>query len=80
MLRYENGRVRYFTLREAARLQTFPDSYRFAGSWTQAYRQLGNAVPVQLAEAVAKSVKTILEAAESNHSPALATMLRRVAP
>lgn len=80
MLRYQNGRVRYFTLREAAGLQTFPASYRFAGSWTQAYRQLGNAVPVQLAEIVAKSIKALLEGAESRRSPALVTMLRRVAP
>lgn len=55
-LAYSNGRMRYFTVRESARLQTFPDSYRFKGSWTEGMRQLGNAVPVALGFAVAKSV------------------------
>jgi len=56
MLARHDGSVRYFTVREAARLQTFPDNYTFCGSWTEAMRQLGNAVPVRLAEAVARSV------------------------
>ncbi len=56
MLRYSNGRVRYFSVRESARLQTFPDEYVFYGSWTEAMRQIGNAVPVKLAECVASSV------------------------
>jgi site-specific DNA-cytosine methylase len=80
MLCYSNGRVRYFTIREAARLQSFPDSYQFAGSWTDAYRQLGNAVPVRLGEVVAGSVKAILDQANSRRPQALVTMLRRVAP
>ncbi|MGB6686053.1 MAG: DNA cytosine methyltransferase, partial [Candidatus Acidiferrum sp.] len=52
--------VRYFTVREAARLQTFPDDYTFRGPWTEAMRQLGNAVPVRLAEMVARSVADAL--------------------
>jgi DNA (cytosine-5)-methyltransferase 1 len=56
MLRYPNGRVRYFTVRESARIQTFPDDYLFPGSWTESMRQLGNAVPVKLAEVVAASI------------------------
>ncbi len=56
MLRYSNGRVRYFTVRESARIQTFPDDYVFPGSWTESMRQLGNAVPVKLAGAVAESI------------------------
>lgn len=56
MLARPDGRVRYFTVRESARLQTFPDSYELHGSWTEAMRQLGNAVPVKLAEVVAKDV------------------------
>ena len=56
MVALPNGSVRYFTVREAARLQTFPDRYAFHGSWTETMRQLGNAVPVKLAETVAKSV------------------------
>jgi DNA (cytosine-5)-methyltransferase 1 len=56
MLVHENGSVRYFTIREAARIQTFPDGYRFHGSWTETMRQLGNAVPVILGRVVAASV------------------------
>lgn len=56
MLRYVDGRVRYFTVRESARLQTFPDDYEFSGSWSEAMRQIGNAVPVTLAKTVADSV------------------------
>jgi DNA (cytosine-5)-methyltransferase 1 len=63
MLRRLDGTVRYFTVREAARLQGFPDSYRFSGPWTECLRQLGNAVPVGLAEAVAGSVRDLLAAA-----------------
>jgi len=60
MLRRLDGSVRYFTVREAARLQGFPDTYRFSGPWTECLRQLGNAVPVDLAEAVAGSVRDLL--------------------
>ena len=56
MLRAPNGEVRYFTVRESARLQTFPDDYVFHGSWSETMRQLGNAVPVRLAEMVGKDV------------------------
>ena len=48
--------VRYLTVREAARVQTFPDAWCFEGAWSEAMRQLGNAVPVRLAETVARSV------------------------
>ena len=57
----EGGAVRYFTVRESARLQTFPDNYAFFGSWTETMRQLGNAVPVSLGEAVAATVRSNLE-------------------
>lgn len=57
MLRRPDGSVRYFTVRESARLQTFPDEFRFHGSWTETMRQLGNAVPVELASVIARSVK-----------------------
>lgn len=56
MLDYGNGKVRYFSVRESARIQTFPDDYVFSGSWTESMRQLGNAVPVALAQAVASSI------------------------
>ena len=61
MLARVDGSIRYFTVREAARLQTFPDEYTFQGAWTEAMRQLGNAVPVRLAETVAKSVANALK-------------------
>jgi DNA (cytosine-5)-methyltransferase 1 len=51
-----DGSGRYFTPREAARLQTFPDAYVFHGAWTEVMRQLGNAVPVSLAHVVGASV------------------------
>lgn len=60
MLRRPDGSVRYFTVRESARLQTFPDNFVFDGSWTEIMRQLGNAVPVKLASKVAASVCDLL--------------------
>lgn len=60
MLRYPNGRVRYFTVREAARLQGIPDTYEVAGAWSEAMRQLGNAVPVDLAAAMGTSIAKAL--------------------
>jgi DNA (cytosine-5)-methyltransferase 1 len=50
MVILDDGRARHFTVREAARLQGMPDSFTPLGSWSQAMRQLGNAVPAQLAE------------------------------
>jgi DNA (cytosine-5)-methyltransferase 1 len=60
MLRLEDGTVRYFTVREAARLQSFPDDYVPQGSWCEAFRQLGNSVPVTLARCVAGVVAETL--------------------
>ncbi len=60
MMVLDDGSVRYFTVREAARMQTFPDGYVFHGAWTETMRQLGNAVPVKLAHVVASSVAKIL--------------------
>ena len=57
MLAYDNGKVRYFTVREAASLQGFPQNYLFDGSWVEVMRQIGNAVPVMVAETVARSVR-----------------------
>ncbi len=62
MLTFPSGEVRYFSLRESARLQTFPDEVFFPGSWTEAMRQLGNAVPMKLGEVVARAVhKSLLD-------------------
>jgi DNA (cytosine-5)-methyltransferase 1 len=68
MLLRPDGSVRYFTVRESARLQTFPDDFRFHGSWSETMRQLGNAVPVKLANVVATSVRNQLIAAGKGSS------------
>jgi DNA (cytosine-5)-methyltransferase 1 len=65
MLVMPNGEVRYFTIRESARLQTFPDTYVFHGSWTETMRQLGNAVPVVLARIMSASIAEKLVEAEA---------------
>ena len=52
MMVRDDGSVRYFTTREAARLQGLPDTYLFPRSWSESMRQLGNAVPTQLGEAM----------------------------
>lgn len=52
---------RAITLREAALLQTFPRSYKFAGNATQIARQIGNAVPVAMARSLAETARTFLQ-------------------
>lgn len=64
MIALPDGTYRYFTVRESARLQTFPDGYLFHGSWTETMRQLGNAVPVRLAQVVGSSVAAQLLSAK----------------
>jgi len=61
MIDFGNGKYRYLSIREAARVQTFPDEWRFQGAWSEAMRQLGNAVPVQLAQIVAHSIYSTLD-------------------
>lgn len=61
MVILDDGRVRYYTVRESARIQTFPDDYLFSSSWTESMRQIGNAVPVKLAKAVGESVISQME-------------------
>jgi DNA (cytosine-5)-methyltransferase 1 len=59
-MRPDAGRVRYFTLRECARLQSFPDNHEFMGTRKQVTRQVGNAVPCGLAAAVAKPLHALV--------------------
>ncbi|HBE18738.1 MAG TPA: DNA (cytosine-5-)-methyltransferase [Cyanobacteria bacterium UBA11149] len=61
MLALPDGQVRYFTVREAARLQTFPDNYYFPNPWGESMRQIGNAVPVHLAYLIAARIASHLQ-------------------
>ena len=54
--------ARPFTVRENARIQSFPDDWQFCGSMNSQYRQVGNAVPVNLAYDIALEIKNSLEA------------------
>ena len=56
MIRYPDGQIRYYTTFEAKRIQTFPDDYKIWGSWTEAMRQIGNAVPVELGHHISSSL------------------------
>jgi DNA (cytosine-5)-methyltransferase 1 len=72
MLRKPDGSVRYFTVREAARLQGFPDQFVFPMDvpWSEAMRQLGNAVPTQLATSVGRTIRETLRNANNKEAVA----------
>lgn len=57
----DEAQRRTFTVREAARIQSFPDDFEFKGARGEKYKQIGNAVPPLFAEALAKSIKKNLE-------------------
>lgn len=65
MIKFRNGSVRYFTTFEAKRIQTFPDNYQITGSWTEAMRQIGNAVPVHLGKVISSSIFSSVFAGQS---------------
>jgi DNA (cytosine-5)-methyltransferase 1 len=56
-IHYDSRQARPISVREAARLQSFPDGFRFAGTMNPAFRQIGNAVPPLLARAVAQTLR-----------------------
>ena len=58
--------TRPFTVREYARIQTFPDDWEFMGSMSQQYKQIGNAVPVNLAKEIGYSIVNFLNEYYSN--------------
>lgn len=60
-IHYDSSQQRTITVREAARLQSFPDDFEFVGSRGNAYQMIGNAVPPRLARAIASAVKELLE-------------------
>jgi DNA (cytosine-5)-methyltransferase 1 len=81
MLALPSGKVRYFTIRESARLQSFPDTFVFPDSWTESMRQIGNAVPVELAELLAGRLAFVLgqndRCASTTHSISTSSPLSR---
>ncbi|MDY1006087.1 DNA cytosine methyltransferase [Curtobacterium sp. CFBP9011] len=69
---------RTLTVREAARIQTFPDAFRFAGTRSDAFRQIGNAVPPLLGLAVAQSIRQKDERDRDNRPQVLEVRRRLV--
>lgn len=66
MIADRRGNVRYFTVREMARLQCFPDEFVISGTWKAATRQLGNAVPTTVGEYMAGVVRGLLKRKNKN--------------
>ena len=67
-IHYDNAQARTISVREAARLQSFPDGFVFAGAMNQAFQQIGNAVPPLMAKAIAAEIMKTIRASASIHS------------
>lgn len=61
-IHYDSKQARTISVREAARLQSFPDGFRFEGTMNPAFRQIGNAVPPLQARALAREIRKALRA------------------
>lgn len=70
-IHYDSAQGRVISVREAARLQSFPDGFIFAGTMNPAFRQIGNAVPPIMAREIAKILLASLNDALREHRPAL---------
>ena len=92
-IHYDNAQARTISVREAARLQSFPDGFVFVGAMNQAFRQIGNAVPPLMAQAIATEIMKTIQPTANVHlmqqqrcpilgppAPVSATGLPAVAP
>lgn len=71
-IHYDDDQARTISVREAARLQSFPDGFVLAGAMNQAFAQIGNAVPPLMAKAIAEEImKTIRASATAHQAPRL---------
>lgn len=70
-IHYDSAQARPISVREAARLQSFPDGFVFAGTMNPAFRQIGNAVPPLMAKSLAKTILAALKGKqeEASHEP-----------
>jgi DNA (cytosine-5)-methyltransferase 1 len=59
-IHYDSNQARTISVREAARLQSFPDGFQFCGTMNPAFRQIGNAVPPLMALALARDMRQVL--------------------
>lgn len=59
-IHYDSDQARTISVREAARLQSFPDGFQFCGTMNPAFRQIGNAVPPLMALALAREIRRVL--------------------
>lgn len=68
-IHYDSDQARTISVREAARLQSFPDGFRFSGAMNDAFRQIGNAVPPLMAKALADVIaSTLFQSASAIHA------------
>ena len=79
-IHYDNAQARTISVREAARLQSFPDGFVFVGAMNNAFRQIGNAVPPLMAKAIATEIMKTIQATRSEHLQRSQLQIPLVAP